>query len=294
VTQTTTEIQMDSAAYAAPEPRRWAVALKRRWPTWLAIALALWTAGDDPDSRTGLSEALLLFALGYLAAAALQQRQATWLIASLAIGALAALRLQDWADPSLVLLIAALALVVWAAVHGQLWPPGAVMFETVGVVGFGAIALLAMSLDYQLGGYLLAAGWFAHAAWDFAHYRADKVVSRSFAEWCAVFDALGAVGILIVTMRSPQAGGYVARWGVHLRFVSFAARCTGPWQRLGQRTAPGSAICSSDSQSLTYRTRAPQSASPNHAVGCHQTPGRGGLARARLMALRLAVLAWSL
>jgi hypothetical protein len=201
VTQTTTEIQMDSAAYAAPEPRRWAVALKRRWPTWLAIALALSTAGDDPDSRTGLSEALLLFALGYLAAAALQQRQATWLIASLAIGALAALRLQDWADPSLVLLIAALALVVWAAVHGQLWPPGAVMFETVGVVGFGAIALSATSLDYQLGGYLLAAGWFAHAAWDFAHYRADKVVSRSFAEWCAVFDALGAVGILIVTMR---------------------------------------------------------------------------------------------
>jgi hypothetical protein len=58
-----------------------------------------------------------------------------------------------------------------------------------------------MSLSYELGGYLLAAGWFGHAAWDVAHYRADKVVSRSFAEWCAVFDALGAVGILIVTMR---------------------------------------------------------------------------------------------
>ena len=25
--------------------------------------------------------------------------------------------------------------------------------------------------------------------------------------------------------------------------MSFAARCTGPWQRLGQRTAAGSAIC---------------------------------------------------
>jgi hypothetical protein len=201
VTQTTSETHMDSAIHAATEPRGLVVALKGRWPTWLAVALALLTAGDDPDSWTGLSEALLLFALGYLVAAVLQQRQATWLIASLAIGALAALRLQDWADPSLVLLVAALALVLWAVGRGQLWPPGAVMLETAGMVGFAAIALAAMSLSYELGGYLLAAGWFGHAAWDFAHYRADTVVSRSFAEWCAVFDALGAVGILIVTMR---------------------------------------------------------------------------------------------
>jgi hypothetical protein len=39
-----------------------------------------------------------------------------------------------------------------------------------------------------------------HAAWDFAHFRADKVVSRSVAEWCTVFDVLRAVGILILPM----------------------------------------------------------------------------------------------
>jgi hypothetical protein len=51
-----------------------------------------------------------------------------------------------------------------------------------------------------VGRYIVAAGWFGHAAWNFAHLRADKVVSRSFAEWCTVFDVLRAVGILILPM----------------------------------------------------------------------------------------------
>ena len=74
------------------------------------------------------------------------------------------------------------------------------MLETAGMVAFTAIALVGLSVDPDLGRYIVAAGWFGHAAWDFAHFRADKVVSRSFAEWCAVFDVLRAVGILILPM----------------------------------------------------------------------------------------------
>ena len=74
------------------------------------------------------------------------------------------------------------------------------MVETAGMVGFAAIALAAVSVDPDLGRYIVAAGWFGHAAWDFAHLRADKVVSRSFAEWWTVFDVLRAVGILILPM----------------------------------------------------------------------------------------------
>jgi hypothetical protein len=67
-----------------------------------------------------------------------------------------------------------------------------------------AIALAAVSVDPDLGLYPVAAGWAGHAAWDFAHLRADKVVSRSFAKWRAVFDLLGAVGILAVAMLWPR------------------------------------------------------------------------------------------
>jgi hypothetical protein len=183
-----------------PDRRGWTAAIKHRWPTWLAIVVAALTAGGDSDSLKGLSEALLLFALGYLGAAVLQRRQATWFVAVVGIGAVAALRLQGWVEPSVFLVVVALAFVLWGAARGQMWPPGALMLETAGMVIFATIALAALSVDQDLGRYLVAAGWLGHAAWDFAHLRADKVVSRSFAEWCAVVDFLGGVGILVVPM----------------------------------------------------------------------------------------------
>ena len=147
-----------------------------------------------------LADVLPMLAWAYLAAAVLQRRQATWVVALVAVAALVALRLQDWVDPVVAWLVAALALVLWGAVRGQLRRRGALVLETAGMVGFTAIALAAVSVDADLGRYIVAAGWFGHAAWDFAHFRADKVVSRSFAEWCAVFDFLRAIGILVLPM----------------------------------------------------------------------------------------------
>ena len=180
-------------------PRGWVAAVLHRWPTWFAVALAALTAGD-PGSVGGLSEALLLFALGYLAAAVIERRRATWAVAVAGVAALAALRLQDRVEPWAVLLAAALAFVLWGASRGRMWPPGALAVETAGMVVFAAIALAAVSVEQDLGLYVVAAGWAGHAVWDFAHLRADRVVSRSFAEWCGVFDLLGAVGILAAAM----------------------------------------------------------------------------------------------
>jgi hypothetical protein len=56
-------------------------------------------------------------------------------------------------------------------------------------IGCGSLAFLA-------GKYVLVAGWLGHALWDLYHWRADKGVSRSFAEWCGVLDLLGAIAIL--------------------------------------------------------------------------------------------------
>ena len=186
-----------SHAHQAPGGHGWVAAFLHRWPTWLAIALAALTVGGS--TVESLADVLPMLALAYLAAAVLQRRQATWLLAVGIVAAFAALRLQDWVDPVVALLAAALALVLWGAVRGQL-RRGALVVEMAGMVGFTAIALAAVSVDPDLGRYIVAAGWFGHAAWDFAHFRADKVVSRSFAEWCAVFDVLRAVGILVLPM----------------------------------------------------------------------------------------------
>ena len=189
----------DDAPRAHQESNRhgWIAAIKHRWPTWLAIALAALTVGRS--TVESLADVLPMLAFFYLAAAVLQRRQATWLVAVATVAAFAALRLQEWVDPVVALIVAALALVLWGAVRGQL-RRGALVVEMAGMVGFTAIALAAVSVDPGLGRYLVAAGWFGHAAWDFAHFRADKVVSRSFAEWCAVFDVLRAVGILVLPM----------------------------------------------------------------------------------------------
>jgi hypothetical protein len=185
-------------AHPAPDRPSWAAAILHRWPTWLAIALAALTVGGS--TVQSLADVLPMLAFFYIAAAVLQRRQATWLVAVAIVAAFAALRLQDWVDPVVALIVAALALVLWGAVRGQLRRRGALVVEMGGMVGFTAIALAAVSVDPDLGRYVVATGWFGHAAWDFAHFRADKVVSRSFAEWCTVFDVLRAVGILILPM----------------------------------------------------------------------------------------------
>jgi hypothetical protein len=185
-------------AYPAPDRRSWAAAIMHRWPTWLAIALAALTVGGS--TVESLADVLPMLAFFYLAAAVLQRRQATWLVAVATVAAFAALRLQDWVDPVVAFSVAALTFLLWGAVRGQLRWRGALVVEMAGMVGFTAIALAAVSVDSDLGRYIVAAGWFGHAAWDFAHFRADKVVSRSFAEWCVVFDVLRAVGILVLPM----------------------------------------------------------------------------------------------
>ena len=158
------------------------------------------TADGSGSSVRGLAEALLLFPLGYLIAAVVGRRRATWTLAVVVVGALAGLRFQDQVPPALVLMLVAAALVGWSATRGQLWPPTVVTLQTAGVVLFAAVAFSAMAVDQELGRYLLAAGWIGHAVWDFAHHRLNLVVSRSFAEWCGVFDLLGGIAILFLPL----------------------------------------------------------------------------------------------
>ena len=66
---------------------------------------------------------------------------------------------------------------------------------------FGALALTGLVLDPDVGRYLVAAGWFLHGVWDFAHLRMrrlDGVVAPTFAEWCGVVDVVVAVELLFL------------------------------------------------------------------------------------------------
>jgi hypothetical protein len=53
----------------------------------------------------------------------------------------------------------------------------------------------------SFGAYLVAAGLLGHAAWDADHYRANRVVVRSMAEFCLVLDT--ALAVAIVALQIP-------------------------------------------------------------------------------------------
>ena len=190
-------------AHRPSDRGRWADFLKHRWPTALGIALAALTAFDleiDAGSVTSLSALVVLMALVYVGAAALDRRRASWAVflAGSAVVVVFLDLLDSAVDASLVLLVAALVFVLVGAVRGQLRKPGGLTLQVAGMLGFGATGLVALYVNPDLGAYLVAFALLGHAAWDAYHYLRDRVVVRSYAEFCGVLDlALGAAILVL-------------------------------------------------------------------------------------------------
>jgi hypothetical protein len=184
---------------------RWhpARALMRRWPTALALALpALSMAGGDSGDPAaaigGFGAALLLLPMLYLAVIQIGRPQASWPVLGVVLATMLVLQVQDLVSPATVLVAIALVLLVRGAIDGT--PHGRAAFgvQAAGMLAFGALALAGLAVDPDLGRYLVAAGWFFHGVWDLIHLRLGKIVSRTWAEWCAVTDVLIAAQLLFL------------------------------------------------------------------------------------------------
>ena len=178
--------------------RRWTGVLMHRWPTALGIAVAALAAFD---LRDGLEFATLtvLLALVYLGAAALDRRWSAWVLL-LAGLPLAFLIPSTWEiDPLVVLLVAATAFLVLGVARGLWRRPGGLPLQTVGMLAFGSTVLMALYVDQDLGGTLVAFALIGHAAWDAYHFVRNRVVPRSYAEFCIFVDLLLGAAILYMT-----------------------------------------------------------------------------------------------
>jgi hypothetical protein len=107
------------------------------------------------------------------------------------------LRLLD-IDPWPSLVVLAVGLIAVGLFSGQLRRRGLYALQSPATLVFLAVGVAALAVPTDLGRYLVAAGLLAHAAWDTAHWRADAIVARSFAEWCGVLDLTLAIGILFL------------------------------------------------------------------------------------------------
>ncbi|MFG2772778.1 hypothetical protein [Streptomyces sp. NPDC048350] len=97
-----------------------------------------------------------------------------------------------------LLAVMPLCYLLFGAFRGELRGSRVVAVQLAGLVGFTAVAALALAADETLGLRVVAAGWLAHGIWDILHHRSGRIVPRAWSEWCAVVDVGGAFGILAV------------------------------------------------------------------------------------------------
>jgi hypothetical protein len=193
-------------AHQAHDRRRWTDVLMHRWPTALGIALAALTAFDlriDVEEVSFLSALVVLMALVYVGAAVVDRRRFAWVVLLAAITPLVLTQVLDLKiNLHPAFLVAALAFLVLGAARGQLRAPSSVPLQAAGMLVFGATMLVALYVEPVLGGMLVAIGLLGHAAWDAVHYVRNRVVTRSYAEFCAVLDLLvGAAVLFVLFMR---------------------------------------------------------------------------------------------
>lgn len=179
-------------------PSRWVAALAHRWPTALAAVVAALTVFDlNREFGAFLSALVIFMALIYVGAAAMNQRRAAWSIFLIGFVPLGVLRALDAAPilPALML-VAALGLLGLGLVRGAGHRAASFSLQAAGMLLFGALALAALALAPPVGAYLVAGALLAHSLWDALHLWRNRVVARSYAEFCAVIDLLLGVAIL--------------------------------------------------------------------------------------------------
>lgn len=185
-----------------PSRRNWGDWLLHRWPTALGIALAFLTLFDgqiDSSFVSSLAAIIVVMALVYLGAAVLARRSAAWWVFLAGFVVIFLLRLLDLSMAAVIVFwISALALLAVSVVRAQWRSTDTLPLQTGGMVAFGAVALVALSVDPVWAGYLLAAALLAHAAWDAVHWWRNRVVPRTYAEFCGVVDLLLGVAILVM------------------------------------------------------------------------------------------------
>ncbi|NIK62499.1 hypothetical protein [Kribbella shirazensis] len=172
--------------------------LVRRWPTAIAAIAGVNTFFDDVTDGLvrSLAEAMLLLPTLYVIVAAVGRRRVTWLVLIGLLVGYTGLRLQDQVEPSIVVLAVALAAAILGAARGRL-PQNDFRIQLLGMVAFGVLSFAGQLASPDLARYVVAAGWLAHGIWDIVYLIKDRLVSRSWAEWCAVVDILIAAGLIL-------------------------------------------------------------------------------------------------
>lgn len=182
--------------------------LTDRWPTALAIvtvafAIGLMALVDDEAELFGPSVAVM--AGIYMLAYVLGRPWTAWVAfpaMSAVMSVLQVLHDQDvsWADP-FVGIVAVVGLLWLLAIARRRFTDGETFsLQTAGMVVFAVITLVCAAVAPRLGAAVAGFGFVAHGLWDAYHFKVNKVVHRSFAEYCAVIDIPTGIALIVVAL----------------------------------------------------------------------------------------------
>ena len=170
--------------------------LLHRWPSALGLAVAALQLARGPDTET-VATVIGVAALCYLGAAALARRWVAWagcVAFSLVLVASQETGLAWWAVGATV----SLALVVAGLLLRVPRPP--LTAQTAALIGYGGVAVAALSLSPRAGLVLAGLALAGHSVWDVIHYRRNQVVHRSLAEFCVLLDVPLGVGAIVLAI----------------------------------------------------------------------------------------------
>jgi hypothetical protein len=189
---------------ATTQPSRAHARFANVWPIVAAIVFASFVAfGSGPSDHTDVAPVVTASAFVYLGAAALKRRAAAWPMFFVSVIVITVGFRVPGLDPSWsswAMVGIAAVLLVYGLIRGALRPPWGVPLQAAAMAVFAAAAIAAVHLDVMWAGLLVGAGLFAHTAWDVFHLRAERVVARSMAMFCAVLDTFLAIVVLVVTL----------------------------------------------------------------------------------------------
>lgn len=176
-------IDPDSSGRRLPALRRW-------WPSALAVVMSAASWGIDAAAAGQL---LPLLPMIYVALVVIGRRSASWPLLALGSACFLLLQSQVAVDPTLGFAVIAGCVVV----AGLLANGGReLLLQTSAMVLWFALVLGARAAAPDTSQMLLALGWIAHGGWDLWHLRRNKVASRTYAQWCGVFDVLMGVQLV--------------------------------------------------------------------------------------------------
>lgn len=185
-------------------------ALTNRWPTALALVS---TAGGitvmallDRDAEL-FGPLVAMMAAIYLMAYAIGRPVSVWVALVVMSALISVFQVLDGREalgvhPAVAMTIVLVLTWLWTVARRRHTDSGTFSLQTAGMVGFGAVTLVAAAVEPRAGVALAGVGFLAHGAWDAYHYRMNKVVHRTYAEFCGVVDLVTGTALLVVAATS--------------------------------------------------------------------------------------------